>query len=71
VGAQGIEAEIPQACRRQAEELERKARFFCGLAAKKCSNSTNLTEKKYPPMPWALGRGLIDTGRFLLNNGCT
>jgi hypothetical protein len=27
-GAQGIAAEIPQACRRQAEELERKARFF-------------------------------------------
>jgi hypothetical protein len=28
VGAQGIEAEIPQARRRRAEELQRKARFF-------------------------------------------
>jgi hypothetical protein len=28
--AQGIEAEIPQARRRRGEELQRKARFFCG-----------------------------------------
>jgi hypothetical protein len=27
-----IAAEIPQACRRQAEELKRKARFFCPRA---------------------------------------
>jgi hypothetical protein len=33
--AQGIEAEIPEACRRRAEELERIARFFAPLCGAK------------------------------------
>jgi hypothetical protein len=53
-----IVAEIPQACRRQAEELERKARFFCGLAAKKCAKMLTMTEKSKRRCP-ALVRGFF------------
>jgi hypothetical protein len=35
LAAQGIAAEIPQACHRQDEELERKARFFAAFYAAK------------------------------------
>jgi hypothetical protein len=56
--AQGIAAEIPQACRRQAEELQRKARFFCPRGrAKKCAqiplskNSSFLTPHPHSFIP--------------------
>jgi hypothetical protein len=45
-GAQGIEAKIPQTRRRRGEELQRKARFFCGSPAKKCAKPINMTQKK-------------------------
>jgi hypothetical protein len=42
-GAQGIVAKIPQTRRRRGEELQRKARFFGPLRARKCAH---VIEKK-------------------------
>jgi hypothetical protein len=47
VGAVGIGLAIPTGSDAAASERDpRKARFFCGQAAKKCANMTAVTEEK-------------------------